>query len=176
MIDLETLGTSPGCVVLSIGAVEFDDTDILKTFHVHIDPESSVDHGLEMDVRTVFWWFDQSDEARAALSNDKALNLERAVFELRNAFQWEGKQVWCNGAAFDFPILKAIVQKVGKQLPWAYYEEMDMRTVKNMVGKTGWKQHQVPATLKHDALADAIGQAKTMQKYMASCKVSCKAA
>jgi hypothetical protein len=39
MLDLETLGTVPGCVILSIGAVAFDSMTVRATFEVLIDPD-----------------------------------------------------------------------------------------------------------------------------------------
>ena len=67
MLDLETLGTTPGCVVLSIGAVEFDLDGIKSEFRAHIDVDSSTALGLKVDARTVMWWLDQSKEAQNAL-------------------------------------------------------------------------------------------------------------
>ncbi len=43
MVDLETLGTDPKSVILSIGAVTFDPEnakeDFSNTFYVNVDPE-----------------------------------------------------------------------------------------------------------------------------------------
>lgn len=69
MVDLETLGTAPGSVILSIGAVRFDvEEGLLDEFYVNIDVESSQRLGLTIDGATVMWWMKQSDAARAKLS------------------------------------------------------------------------------------------------------------
>ena len=66
MVDLETLGTAPGSVILSIGAVRFDvEKGLLDEFYVNIDVESSQRLGLTIDGDTVMWWLKQSDAARA---------------------------------------------------------------------------------------------------------------
>ena len=60
MLDIETFGTTPGCVVLSIGAVEFDLDGIKGEFHAHIDVDSSTALGLKVDARTEKRWLEQS--------------------------------------------------------------------------------------------------------------------
>lgn len=165
-IDIETLGITPGCVVLSIGACEFDDDgNILGTFHTHIDVADSVKLGMHMDASTVMWWLAQSKEAQDAITKAAVKGLEQALLELEAAFDWKDVRVWCNGAAFDFPILTAAHNKVGKKVPWAYYNEMDMRTLKGLTSKAAWNALKVAPTLAHDGLADAIGQAKTIAAW-----------
>ena len=68
MLDIETLGTGPNSVILSIGAVEFDETGVISKFYEAIDPESCTDWGLQIDARTVLWWMDQNDAARKTFS------------------------------------------------------------------------------------------------------------
>jgi DNA polymerase III epsilon subunit-like protein len=165
-IDIETLGTTPGCIVLSIGACEFDDRgEILGTFHTHIDVEDSMNCGMHVDASTILWWLAQSKEAQDAITNACPCALDETLAKLQAAFDWTDKRVWCNGAAFDFPILTAAHNKVGKKVPWAYYNEMDMRTLKGLCTKAEWNQFKVAPTLKHDGLADAIAQAKTIANW-----------
>ncbi len=167
MLDIETLGVTPGCVVLSIGAVEFNETTILEKYSVHIDPNDAANYKLHCDVSTVMWWMKQSKEAHNAILTARKLPLEDALTEFRNRFLWKDALVWCNGAAFDFPILTALFTKAGVPKPWEYYNEMDMRTVKNLAGKQLWKSLEVKPTVAHDGLEDAIAQAKSLQNYFA---------
>ena len=67
MLDIEALGSKPGSVILSIGAVKFAGGKILHEFYRRIDPQSCIDAGLKIDVDTVMWWMKQSKEARDAL-------------------------------------------------------------------------------------------------------------
>jgi len=51
MLDIETLGVSPGCVILSLSAVEFDINtgELGESFNMGIDIKSCVDAGLTID-------------------------------------------------------------------------------------------------------------------------------
>lgn len=166
MLDIETFGRKAGCVVLSIGAVEFDEKTIGKEFEVNISVTDSVKNGLHTDPETVLWWMKQSDEARSAITSGKAELLHRATAEFAAAFVWPNKRVWCNGASFDFPILNALFAATQMDTPWKYWQEMDMRTIKNFVGKDVWKKLQGHDTL-HTALGDARAQARTLQAVFA---------
>jgi DNA polymerase III epsilon subunit-like protein len=169
MIDIETLGTSPGCVVLSIGACEFSEKGIGEQFYTSISPESCTQWGLTIEPRTVLWWMDQSQDARDFITKGKHVALEQALVDLRTAFKWKGKKVWCNGAAFDFPILTAAHNAVGSNVPWEYWACHDYRTIKNIVGRDIFETCAVKATVAHNALADAVAQAETlirMAKYI----------
>lgn len=160
-IDIETLGTSPGCVVLSIGAVEFDDDKLGKEFEINICPESSCIHGLTIEPRTVLWWLEQNEQARLSLIQRKTVQLDQALLALHKAFDWKNKKVWCNGANFDFPILEAAMKAVGVPTPWLYYNTMDFRTLKNLLPRTTYNELKVEPTVAHNALADAKAQALT---------------
>ena len=161
MIDIETLGTSSNSVILSIGAVEFDNENLGAEFEIFIDPESCTDHGLVIDASTVMWWMVQSDEARGELLKRKGVTLDEAILQLHQAFDWKGKQVWCNGADFDFPIIAFACKAVGILEPWQYWSKMDYRTLKNLLPKKTYGELKVDATVKHSALADAKAQALT---------------
>jgi Mesyanzhinovviridae exonuclease len=75
MLDLETLGTEAGCVVVAIGAVAFDpmgayvhppDMTNLQSdeFYAVIDIQSCLDAGLRINGNTLYWWLQQSPDAR----------------------------------------------------------------------------------------------------------------
>ena len=71
MIDIETLGTTPGCVVTSIGACTFSPTDGtagLQTFYDRIDISDAVGAGLVIEPDTVIWWMGQDADSRAELT------------------------------------------------------------------------------------------------------------
>ena len=52
MIDIETLGSKPGSVIVAIAAVRFDlDTgNVKKSYVSHVDPDSCVKKGLKIEV------------------------------------------------------------------------------------------------------------------------------
>ena len=85
MIDIETLGTKAGCVVLSIGACEFSDKGVGKEFYGCISPESCTNWGLTIEPRTVLWWMNQSQDARDFITKGKQEELDTVLDALRAA-------------------------------------------------------------------------------------------
>lgn len=164
MIDIETLGREAGCVVLSIGATEFYKNGVGDGVNILIDVEESVTAcGLKLEPATVLWWFTQSKEAQNAVINAQGREpLDDCLIRFNDFLHPGNKRVWCNGAAFDFPILKGLYKASGREPAWMYYNEMDFRTIKGLVGKDAMKQHQCKPTIAHDGLADAIAQAQTL--------------
>lgn len=172
MLDLETLGTHPGCIILSIGAVEFDldKRAITGRFHAHVDPQDAEDLGLRAEAGTVMWWLGQKQEAQQALLGAEQHGLAEVLNAFVDTFDWSDMKVWANGASFDFPILKRAFEVVGRDLPWHFYHEMDFRTVKNLVSKEDFDRVRVRPALAHDALEDTIAQAETLMNILALMK------
>ncbi len=166
MLDSETLGTSKNALILSIGAVEFTETEIYKPFHTHIDVDSAEEAGLKIDARTVMWWLEQSKEAQASLTGEQTFPLRDCLRALVDAFDWDDAVVWCNGADFDFPILENAFKAVGIAVPWKYYNKMDFRTLKKLVPAGLYKRLKVEPEIAHNALFDAYAQAETAQKVL----------
>ncbi len=168
MIDIETLGTRPGCTVLSIGAVDFDEHGVgERMFYEAICPDSCSQWGLTIEPRTVMWWLEQNEAARNMLIKTKKTPLDIVLGNFKAAFNWKGKRVWCNGASFDFPILTAAFDAVGQSAPWEYWSQTDYRTLKNIVPRDVFEAAKVEAAVAHDALADAMAQAETAGKLLA---------
>ena len=165
MIDIETLGLAPDGVILSIGAVEFGEHGITKEFSVKIDPKSCTALGMNICPDTVFWWFDQSDEARRKVVTGPKIPLADALLALTEAFDWK-QDVWANGVAFDIGILETAYKSLGVPPPWKFWNVMDDRTIKALVGKAIYQRSRVLPDVKHDALADAKAQALTLINMM----------
>lgn len=167
MIDLETLGTKPGAVILSIGAVAFDpDTGRVgglgHQFHKIISLPSALKVGLKVEADTVKWWARQSPEAQrtlwAALSNghDIRATLDNFAGWLKAISDGREVRVWGNGATFDNIILEAAYQACGLERPWGDYADRCFRTLKDSA------KHLEPTRegTHHNALDDAVHQAK----------------
>lgn len=171
MVDLETLGTRPGCVILSIGAISFKPwlwgspglkwQESITRLEVHVSVESCLDVGLEIDPRTQEWWERQSSEARAhAFGNsDKEIPIRDACLAVRDFFLGLGNEngvfpgrVWCHGLNFDLPILAEAMHRVGVPLPWHYRSGRDTRTLLEEAGMDHRGRHHMP-------IADCIAQA-----------------
>lgn len=157
MVDLETLGNGSNSVILSIGAVLFDDTGIGNEFDINVDPQSCVDAGLKIDVSTVMWWMKQSDAARKALNKDDTATLQVALGEFTMFMRRTGAvYVWGNGATFDNVILSNAYKAVDMDVPWKFYNDRCYRTLKNL-----YPNVEQPADIgtAHNALDDARWQA-----------------
>jgi hypothetical protein len=135
MVDIETFGTKPGSVILSIAAVSFD-IETGKTeaiFHQNIDLNSSVEKGLKIEANTVLWWLEQSKEAQRTITEVSHRNKLPNVLKLFG--MWisdyfpKDVRIWGNSARFDLGILEAAYDACNLRLPWNHYSECDVRTL-----------------------------------------------
>lgn len=160
MVDLETLGTRPGCKVVSIGAAVFDSAGVSDTqqfraiINRYLQPTA-----LHENIGTLVWWSTQSTEAKARIFDTpaQAKPLTVALADFSDWINSLGPDVlvWGNGADFDNPILSAAYYACGLAQPWGQWNSRCYRTLKNLrpdikLVRTG---------LHHDALDDATSQA-----------------
>ena len=175
MIDLETLDVLPTASILTIGAVRFDpfgddvnDPDCDK-FYVKVDLDSCDRYGCTVSQDTVEWWSKQSQAAQdEAFSPEGRIPIESAMDQLYK-FCWGGKRVWSHGAGFDVIILEHLFRKVGKAIPWSFWEVRDTRTLFDL----GINPNR-PPVLKHHALEDAWNQAVGVQNVFKTLRSSTK--
>lgn len=173
MIDLETLDTTPTSSILTIGAVRFDpfgdelaDPKFDK-FYVRVDIDSCDQLGLTVNPATIDWWSRQDPEAQSeAFNAENRINIIDAMTQLYQ-FSWGCKRVWSHGAAFDIPICEHIFKKIGKAVPWEYWQVRCTRTIFDI----GINPNQ-PSTLKHHALNDAWAQAIGVQNVLRTLKMA----
>jgi hypothetical protein len=133
MLDLETMGNTSNCAIISIGAVMFDPSrdGLGPEFYEVVNIESCVEAGLRLDASTVMWWMQQSDEARAQFNTTSALPLIEALGKFSQWFLANaGECVWGNGASFDNVILGNAYKAVGLRQPWKFWNDRCYRTLK----------------------------------------------
>ena len=136
VLDLETMGNTQSAAIAAIGAVACTvEQGIFSQFYTEVSLDSSVRHGLSMDVSTVLWWLNQDKDARAIFQhNHKVADLTTAIIDFDNWFRVAGEpkgiRVWGNGADFDNAILRNAYQHVGRELPWMYYNNRCLRTLR----------------------------------------------
>jgi DNA polymerase III epsilon subunit-like protein len=160
MIDLETLGTKPGCVILTIGACTLD---LSENFYDKISVESSSEGFLmKKDLGTLEWWSNQDPAAmQEAFSGTKTLDSVLIEFGIWLNKIGKGVKVWGNGADFDLSILGAAYEACVRPIPWKPYSGRCYRTIKNL------HKDVIPDAfrgIKHTALADAQFQALHLAK------------
>lgn len=165
MVDLETLGMVPGCVIISIGAVFFDSTGLGDEFYTVVNRMDAEARGLTVDAATVKWWTQQSDEARKVLHDSSrkktSLPLMMALAQFDRFLSSRGDvtnvRVWGNGADFDNPILAVAYDRLGQRPPWKFWNNRCFRTLKNLAPEEAKPPRQ---GTHHNALDDAKHQAE----------------
>lgn len=178
MIDLETLGTHPGAVILSIGAVIFNPHASLHgnsgmpVFYCNVSRASCEAFGLTSDPKTEAWWDQQGDEAKAGLMQNQ-LSLERALANFEQFWHdTHAVEVWSYGANFDVVLMEEAMRNVtaayrarapeGKEAsfqiapPWSYKNVRCARTILALAGIDLSKHKRVGVL--HNALDDARTQ------------------
>ena len=154
MLDLETMGTTSGSAIISIGAVEFDNNGIGREFYEKINLADAVNEGLTLDANTVLWWMRQSDEARKEFeSGTKGL---RAVLSMFAAWLDREALLWGNGSDFDNVLLTAAYNVCKINRPWNFRNNCCYRTIRKLYPDVVAKD---TGGVKHNALEDARYQA-----------------
>jgi len=175
MIDLETLDVTPTASILTIGAVRFDpfgdeinDSTCTKLY-IKVDLDSCDRYGGTVSQSTIDWWASQSKEAQdEAFDPTGRVPIEEAMNQLYK-FAWGAKRVWSHGATFDIPICEFYFRKVGKAIPWQFWEARCTRTIFDI----GINPNR-PPVLKHHALEDAWNQAVGVQNVFKALQSSTK--
>lgn len=161
MVDLETYSTKPNAAIRSIGAVVFDNYGTNEEYFRPIkDLNNQKLFEFDIEARTVKWWKEQSEEAKAQFISKPQLHIVDAMEEFRNWIRSIGGQrsvrLWGNGAAFDNVILGHAFKVTGVKQPWEFWNDMCYRTMKNMYKDI--KMERVGTY--HNALDDAKSQAE----------------
>jgi hypothetical protein len=163
VIDLETLGRTPGAVIVEIGAalVPWEDLAERATFSERITVASGFEVGLHVEPETVAWWFDTAPvSAFAGMGRRLERHLNVVLLEFA---EWLERiagggtlLVWGNGATFDLGILAEAYRRTGIPLPWEYWSERDLRTALDPA--LCRKRVEKPAVVEHRACADAVAE------------------
>jgi hypothetical protein len=171
MLDIETLGTRPDTVVLSVGACKFNP-------HTSQTPHSTVlwrpsaaeqlAAGRSVDHSTLEWWSQQAEHIRAeAFSDQNRISLSDFFSEL-NRYLVGVDKIWCQGPQFDLVILENLFEQNGHHRNWVYWQVMDCRTLFNLMPTDPRKAIQKNA---HSADQDAYWQAVCVQQSYAHYEV-----
>ena len=166
MLDLETLGTRPDTVILTLGAVKFDPFDAEGDFgpgiYMRLDIEEQLRLGRTVDDSTIEWWAQQDsivrDEAFYGGERDDLDTLHREL----NRFLVGVGDIWCQGPVFDIAILEDLYRSRNWGLPWSFWQIRDSRTLFSVHGDPRIKGRDQA----HNALVDCIYQAQGVQTIL----------
>ena len=164
MVDLETLGTLPGSVIVSIGAVAFQQSEKIGLFYTNVSIKSCLNAGMVVDAGAIkFWMTVATQETRDDLFREPR-GLKEALHEFndfwrRNECNW----IWSHGAGFDVPLLDVAYDLAGYGdfRPWAFRNARDTRTIYSLL--PFGKPTMPLQSRKHNALADAEYQAESVR-------------
>jgi 3' exoribonuclease, RNase T-like len=134
MLDIETLGTRVGNVVLSVAFVRFED-HASTTLNLNIHEQ--LDLGLVVDPETHEWWGRQRPDTWARATE----NPYPVITALNHFSDWlaaaaVGRSlfIWCHGACFDAPLLQDVYRAAGLPIPWHFRNVRDTRTLYDLAG------------------------------------------
>lgn len=163
MLDIETLGTRPGCVILTLGAVKFNPFSMEAPgpgLYVRPDVDEQIAAGREVQEDTMRWWMQQAEDVREeALGEDDRISVEEMYKQL-NRFLVGSNNIWCQGPAFDMVIIENLYRQYGWPTPWQFWQIRDSRT---LFGVHGDPRVKGKVGL-HNALEDCVSQATAVQQ------------
>lgn len=185
VIDTETMDVRPSALLLSIGAIAFDVTDLEAlrynisyavkaehhssesyVFYHLLDANSQIMVGRTVSRSTQMWWRGQGDSAKAALDGDKQ-DLKEVLEALTHWIaQYPDAQIYFRGTDFDGSILESAYRAYDLKCPWKYNGKRDVRTFIDALSGSdkGYIADHEPcfAMIKHNSLHDAMNDAEQM--------------
>lgn len=165
MIDIESLDTSPNCVILTIGAVRFDPKGMGVVEKLELRPtidEQTEKYNRVINEDTLRWWSEQSPEALEEALGDRGRISFRECMETLYKFCWNRRAVWSNGAGFDIVAMESAWRNLDMRIPWPYYTVRDTRTLYEIAG-VSLKDAKYKTRTTHKAVEDAEHQAIVVQ-------------
>ena len=168
MIDIETLGTTPGSIILSIGALRFDPVTGAtgEDFYRQINPSLSEIYGFTASVDTMLWWMDQAPSAQAEAFggqvDDPKHNPLIALRDFRDfVLCGLSASVWSHGC-MDIVLIEAACRKHhGVDIPWGFRQVRDTRTVYDLAD-IDMRSFALPTDLHHHPVSDCRVQVRAL--------------
>ena len=164
MIDIESLNTTPDCVILTIGAVLFDPRGSGIIDKIELRP--TIEDQTEIFNRTINedtlrWWGTQSDAAQEEALGDRDRVSFKDCMDQLYKFCWNHGKPWSHGAPFDIVVMEHAWRQHGQNAPWPYYNVRDTRTLFDITGVSLKDGGHVTS---HKAVEDAERQAIVVQQ------------
>lgn len=167
MIDIESLDTSPYCVILTIGVVRFDPRGdgVVEKLELRPTLEDQTEiYNRIINDDTIRWWSEQSPAAlEEAMSDDNRMSLKDCM-EVLYKFCWNRRAIWSHGAPFDVVAMETAMRQTltdrPNPIPWPFYTVRDTRTLFEIAGV---KLKDGGHKTSHKAVEDAERQAIVVQ-------------
>ena len=177
-IDIETLGTNVDSQIIQVGACVFDPTEdiiVEETFcsNVRLDNDAHI-NATPGTIR--FWCITVADNPAMldVLNNSDGVPMETVLTLLRSyCVRHNVQNVWANGTKFDIAMLEYQFKAHGVRIPWNFNSDRCMRTIKAYNPNHEYcvaeaNKYPLPGLGLHDALTDAVWQARYIQLALSS--------
>lgn len=168
MIDIESLDTTPNCVILTIGVVRFDPKGVGVIEKLELRPtveDQTEIYNRTINDDTIRWWSEQSPAALEEAMGDNNRMPLKDCMEVLYKFCWNRRAVWSHGAPFDVVVMESAMRQTltdrPNPIPWPFYTVRDTRTLFEI---TGVKLKDGGHVTSHKAVEDAERQAIVVQQ------------
>ena len=170
MLDIETLGFRPECVVLTIGAIKFDPynpgMEPHSGFYQRLNVDEQFALGRTADDSTLEWWTQQEASVREeALGEEGRVDLMEFARSL-NKYMVGVDNIWAQGPTFDFVIIENLFRMLDVPVNWQFWQIRDSRTLFKVLGEP----RKADRAEAHNALADCYYQAIGVQQVLKELK------
>lgn len=161
MTDIETLSSHPDAAVIAIGLCLFDETQILDSCEILIDPRLAPGH---RDPDTWKWWNEQDPEVFEKMMSGVLTPWTACEIMAERISEWNPKALWANPPSFDVVILRHLFRLYHIDFPVHFTKERDFRTMRKFADELDINYRE-PYEMRsaHDAVDDAVCQAKALQ-------------
>lgn len=156
MVDIETLSTRVTARVLQVAVVVFDSRRVIDERMWLMDPQRQ--HTRHVDISTLSFWLRENPSRLQSLidQGDTSIDdLHSDLLAMRDKYKPEGW--WANSPSFDLVILEDLFKSARLVSPWSFRQAFDVRTLSYLTGR---KLIKAEAAKQHDALNDALAQAR----------------
>lgn len=171
MLDIETLGRGPGCVVTSVAITPFHINgkalEPTKVFRMKLDIADQLIAGFTIEPETHKWWMQQDPKVREMEFNG-IYNIDKFCIDLEAYIrmierQYTTYRIWATAPKLDFGCLHSLCVHAGVKWPILFSSERCMRTFREMT-KTLYPSFKLPSgSANHCAADDTTLQIKQIQ-------------
>ena len=152
MLDIETLGVNFNSAVIQIAMIRFDfNRNIYSHFVGNLEYKSQLSKGLITEEKTINWWKEQNTEILKDILSESSDTLE--VLNTLDKYIQPNDTIWSSGN-FDVPILANLYKAFGKEVPWRYYNALDIRVLTKLANINIRTDYNYMKEKTHNALDD----------------------
>lgn len=164
-LDIETLDLDRATALvfeIGISVLTLDDTMLpigeVKTFEHNLGLVEQIAYGRTISPNTVAWHIKQHGGNRAEFEDRLARGGNSSIqsaYEFCNTHLEGADEIWINGLSFDPVVLHYLFAHIGKEPPWHFRKENDVRTIRRALPFLGEAEAPGNGKKRHFAGTDA---------------------